>query len=165
MKAMRVTCVLILVALIAPLAGSARQQQQSTPSGSAQQEEDVREAVFRYQFKTLDFQVAFYFIAVDNKNPSQAFIDRFRENQPIVRGASEAKFEKKPIPGYVDKRTEKQGIMFRQEAIHWNSDSQAEVQGEIECGDLCNPSTGVYHVAREGDHWTVTSFDAGKPRS
>jgi hypothetical protein len=163
MKGVRLTCLLVLAALVAPLAGSV--QQQSAPAASAQQEEDVREAVFRYQFKTLNFQVAFYFISVENKNPSAAFIDRFRENQPIVRAASEAKFEKKPVQGYVDKRTEKQGIMFRQEAIHWASDTQADVPGSVECGDLCDPTTGVYHVAREGDHWNVASFDAGKPHS
>ena len=163
MKAIRLACALFLAAQLIPSAGMA--QQSAAPAAGAQQDEDVREAVFRYQFKTLDFQVAFYFISVDNKNPTPAFLDRFRENQPAVRGVSDAKFEKKPIPGYVDKHSEKQGVMFRQEAIHWVSDTQADVQGSVECGDLCNPASGVYHVARSGDHWSVASFDPSKPHS
>lgn len=163
MKGLRVTCVMLLAALLVPVAGVA--QQQPASASSAQQEDDVREAVFRYQFKTLDFQVAFFFISVDNKNPSQAFLDRFRENDPIVRGASDAKFEKKPVQGFVDKHTEKQGIMFRQEAVHWISDTKADVQGGVECGDLCDPATGVYHAERTGGHWDVSSFDAAKPHS
>jgi hypothetical protein len=163
MKAIRLACALLLAAQLIPSVGMA--QQAAAPAAGAQQDEDVREAVFRYQFKTLDFQVAFYFISVDNKNPTPAFLDRFRENQPLVRGASDAKFEKKPIPGYVDKHTEKQGVMFRQEAIHWVSDTQADVQGSVECGDLCNPVSGVYHVAHSGDHWSVASFDPSKPHS
>ena len=163
MKAARISKMLMIAALLAPLAGFARPQ--NAPAANAQTEEDVREAVFRYQFKSLDLRVAFFFISVDGKNPSAAFLDRFRDHDPVVRVASDAKFEKKPIQNYVEKHTEKQGIMFRQEAIRWVSDTQADVQGSVECGDLCNPATGVYHVARTGNQWTVSSFDASKPRS
>lgn len=143
-------------------------QSQSPAQGAnanAQNEDDVREAVFRYQFKAVRVQVSFRFVSVDNKNPAQPFLDRFRDDQPPVRPAGDAHYEKKPIPGYVDKKTSKQGILFKQGAIHWTSATEADVEGSYECGELCDPTNGVYHVAHTADGWNVSSFEAAKPRS
>ena len=172
MKARPALIFVVAVFLALPSLGFAQKQNAPAPqaqsqnaNANAQNEDDVREAVFRYQFKQLTVQVAYYFISIDNKNPESAFLDRFRENSPEVRPAADARYEKKPIPGYVEKRTDKQGIMFRQGAIHWNSETQADVEGGYECGELCDPATGVYHVAHSADGWNVTSFDPAKPHS
>ena len=176
MKARPALIFAVAVLLALPLFGFAQKQSAPAPQAQSQQpaqnananaqnEDDVREAVFRYQFKELNVQVAYYFISIDNKNPTQAFLDRFRENSPEVRPAADAHFEKKPIPGYVERHNDKQGIMFRQGAIRWNSETQADVEGGYECGDLCDPANGAYHVAHTADGWNVTSFDPAKPHS
>jgi hypothetical protein len=133
--------------------------QKTSPSPAAgAKDDDVREAVFRYQFKTLDRQADFYFIAVDNKNPNDEFLARFRDDVPVVKPISDARHEKKPVPSIVDKKTEKDGIIFRVGAIKWTSDTHAEVEGGYECGDLCDATNGTYSVTLQNGHWIVDSF-------
>jgi hypothetical protein len=168
MDGMKRVWLLSLAMVCGAIAPVARAQKQAAGPANNEVEDDVREAVFRYQFKSLQVEVSFYFVSVDNKNPGPALLDRFREDQPEVRPASDAKYEKKPVAGFVEKRTDKQGIMFRQGAIRWISENQAEVEASYECGDLCDPVSGTYHLTREGGHWNVSSFEAAsaaKPSS
>lgn len=145
---------LLASALVAPVALSQKDARPATSS----KEDDVREAVFRYEFKAVNRQADFYFIGVDNKNPSEEFLARFRDDVPIVRPISDARHEKKPVPSIVDKKTDKDGIIFRVGAVKWNSETHADVEGGYECGDLCDATEGSYSVTLQGGHWVVDSF-------
>jgi hypothetical protein len=146
---------LLAAVLVSPAVFS---QKDAGSSARATREDDGREVVFRYEFKVLARAADFYFIGIDNKNPSDEFLARFRNDVPIVRPISDARHEKKPLATIVDKRTEKDGIIFRTGAIRWTSETHADVEGGYECGDLCDATTGTYGVTRQGDHWVVDSF-------
>ena len=58
----------------------------------------------------------------------------------------------------VDKKTDKDGIIFRVGAVKWTSETHADVEGGYECGDLCDATEGSYSVTLQGGHWVVDSF-------
>jgi len=152
---------LLVLGLI--LAASVAAKTAPKGAGNASQparDDDVREAVFRYQFRNTGLSVAIHFIAVDGKNPSDAFLKRFRDDDPPVRPISESRVEKKPIRTVVDKKSGQSGIIFRVGTIKWISGEKADVEGSYECGDNCTGAAGVYHAVLQDGHWTVESFDA-----
>jgi hypothetical protein len=152
--------------LLAALAAAPAAQKNPSDPARLSREDDVREAVLRYQFKAINLLVAFHFIAVDEKNPSDAFLLRFEDDAPPVRPLSEARVVKKPMRSVIDRKTSKEGAIFRVGSIKWISDVKADVQGGYECGDSCDEKSGVFHVTRQGDRWVVEAFDpAGKPKS
>jgi hypothetical protein len=103
---------------------------------------------------------------VDDKNPSDAFLLRFQDDDPPVRPVSEARIVRKPMRGVIDRKTSKEGAIFRVGSIKWISDMKADVDGGYQCGDSCDEKSGVFHVSKQGDHWVVDSFDpASKPNS
>ena len=161
----RIFVLLLLgVAFVLP---SAFAQKDNRAASSSSKEDDVREAVFRYEFKAVNRQADFFFIGINEKNPSDEFMARFRDDIPAVRPISDARHEKKPIPTIVDKKTDKDGIIFRVGAVKWISETRADVEGGYECGDLCDPTNGSYSVSLEGGHWVVGNFtpaaSAAKP--
>jgi|ERR1700683_2092995 len=149
---------LILALLATTLLVPAARSQKDTHLTNSSKDDDVREAVFRYEFKAVNRQADFYFIGVDNKNPSEEFLARFRDDVPLVRPISDARHEKKPVPTIVDKKTDKDGIIFRVGAVRWTSDTHADVEGGYECGDLCDATEGSYSLTLQGGHWVVDSF-------
>src|SRR5271169_2410378 len=84
---------LLLVAVAAALPA----QKAADNSSHAAQEDDLRETIFRYQFKNTGLSVSYHFIAIDDKSPSDAFVKRFKDDDPPVRPISESHIEKKPI--------------------------------------------------------------------
>ncbi len=149
---------LILALFATTLLAPAVRPQKDTHQTNSSKDDDVREAVFRYEFKAVNRQADFYFIGVDNKNPSEEFLARFRDDVPLVRPISDARHEKKPVPTIVDKKTDKDGIIFRVGAVKWTSDTHADVEGGYECGDLCDATEGSYSLTLQGGHWVVDSF-------
>ena len=125
------------------------------------QDDDIREAVFRYQFKAINLQAGSYFLAVDNKNPSDALLGRFRDNLPVVKGVSDSRVLKKPVVTIVDKKNEQQGVIFHADHITLAGD-KADVDGGYECGDLCDVVHGTYHVVKDAGAWIVQGFDSTK---
>lgn len=157
---------LITLILLASIAVSPSLQKNPPDPEHPTRDDDVREAVVRYQFKVINLVVAFHFISVDDKNPSDAFLLRFQDDVPPVRPISEARIIRKPIRSVIDRKTSKEGAIFRVGSIKWTSDVKADVAGGYECGDSCDEKSGVFHVSKQGDHWVVDSFEpAGKPNS
>jgi hypothetical protein len=157
---------LLISLLLATLVAAPIAQKGAPESPRAAQEENIRESVFRYQFGNVALIFAYHFIAIDGKNPSEAFLQRFRDNSPPVRPISEAERVKKPMKMVVSKDDQKQGVIFYQGPIKWNSDTKVDVEGRFECGDTCDELSGVYHVSLQDGHWVVDSFDSGaKPRA
>ena len=147
--------------LLAAAAAAALPAQKAADDASrAAQEDDVREAVFRYQFRNAGVNLAYHFIAVDDKNPSDAFVKRFKDDDPPVRPISESKVEKKPIRTVVSKKDGQNGIIFRVGHIRWISDTKVDVDGSYDCADNCQGASGVYHAVKQDGHWIVESFNA-----
>ncbi|HEV2392285.1 MAG TPA: hypothetical protein VG146_07975 [Verrucomicrobiae bacterium] len=124
------------------------------------QEEDIREAVFRWQF---DHNVSGqqnkakgYFLTVGEKSgdPSDKFIKRFAHNKPPVRKRSECSAD--PGRGVLDKKTGERGLIFFVTSIKWNSDTEVEVKGGYyEAG--MSASGNTYALKKEKGKWKVTN--------
>ena len=147
---------LLLLYGLAALPGIAQK-----PADSNSQDDDIREAVFRYQFKAINLQAGSYFLAIDNKNPSDALLGRFRDNLPVVKGVSDSRVLKKPVVTIVDKKNEQQGVIFHADRITLAGD-KADVEGGYECGDLCDVVHGTYHLVKEAGAWVVQGFESSK---
>jgi hypothetical protein len=154
---------LVLFSLILAAAAAALPAQKAADdSARAAQEDDVREAVFRYQFKNTSISAAYHFLAIDDKNPTEAFLKRFKDDDPPVRPLSEARIEKKPIRTVVNKRDDQGGIIFHVGHIKWISDVKADVEGSYDCGDNCEGASGTYHAVKQDGRWTVGTFENSK---
>jgi hypothetical protein len=157
--------ILFAILLAAIAAAALPAQKNNGDSARPSEDDDVREAVFRYQFRNTGINLAYHFIAVDDKSPSDAFVKRFKDDDPPVRPISESRIEKKPIRTVVSKKDGQNGIIFRVGHIKWVSDAKADVNGNFECGDNCTGVTGVYHAVKQDGHWTVESFSATEKSS
>lgn len=151
--------------LLAAMAAALTAQKAGDESARAAQEDDIRETVFRYQFKNAEISAAYHFIAIDDKNPTEAFLRRFKDNDPPVRPLSDSRIEKKPIRTVVSKKDEQGGIIFRVGQIKWISDVKADVQGSYDCGDNCEGASGTYHTVKQDGRWAVDSFENSKKPS
>jgi hypothetical protein len=135
-------------------------QKSGGEASHSDQEDNIREAVFRYQFKSFDLLVAYHFISVNGKNPSAAMLQRLHGEQPPVLSVSDAERIKRPMKLIQNRNDYKQGALFNQGQIKWISDAKVDVDGGFECGDICDEATGVYHASRQENKWVVDSFDA-----
>lgn len=155
---------LLISFLLAALVAAPGSQKSNGESSQASQEDDVRATVFHYQFKNVELAFAYFFISVDGKKPSSAFLQRFRDEAPPVESISECVRVKKPIRGIVSRKDDKPGIIFNVGNIKWISATKADVAGGFECGDACTNQFGVYHVSRQDNKWVVEAFEvAPKP--
>jgi len=155
---------LLAVSVIAP----APQKAPPPPAnpGRAAQEDDIRESLFRYQFSAEPLVFEYHFIAIENKSPSRNFLERFNADTPEVAPISDVERIRKPLREIVNKKDQKQGVIFDQDAIKWISDTKVDIVGHSECGDTCEERSGTYHLSKQGDRWVVTSVDyTSKPVS
>jgi hypothetical protein len=103
-----------------------------TASARKSQEDEIREAVFRYQFdhnaSATKNNAAAYCLAIGKKDssPSDAFIRRFRGHNPPVRKVSECRYNKSTGEREVGGKT---ALTFQVSTITWRSDSEVEVKG------------------------------------
>ena len=159
---------ILISILMAAVLGAPALQKAAGGAPRTDQEDNIREAVFRYQFKSFDLLVAYHFISMYGKNPSAAMLQRFHGEQPPVLPVSDSEKLKKPMKLIQNRNDFKQGVLFNQGQIKWISDTKADVDGGFECGDICDEASGVYHVSRQENKWVVDSFDAapaaGKPK-
>ena len=119
-------------------------------------EDDIREAVFRYQFShnasAQQQQAGVYFLSVGrDEDPSGEFMDRFKGHRPPVERVSQASTQ---AGGVADKKTGRRGIIFRVTDIKWISENEAEVEGGYLEGSQ-SASSNVYRVRFERDGWVV----------
>lgn len=124
------------------------------------QQDDIREAVFRYQFahnaSGQQTGAAVYCLWVGEKatDPSDDFMRRFANHKPPVRKMSECKAD--PSHGVIDKRTGAQGLGFRATSIKWLSDIEVEVEGGYYEAGL-SASGNTYIVNKQKGKWVVSS--------
>jgi hypothetical protein len=147
--------------------------------------DDVREAVFRYQFEHngsgLQQRAAAYYLQIETgdrkeTDPSDAFMKRFARNNPPVHKRSEARvateeFEKErkdqEVPflfrlpqtfhdfGVIDRRSGREGLIFYQQSLNRITDTKVEVSGGYY--ESGESSSGnIYTVEKQNGKWTVT---------
>jgi hypothetical protein len=119
-------------------------------------EDDIREAVFRYEFahnaSGQQQNAKLYFLSVDkDKDPSDAFISRFKDHKPPVKKRSRATGEFEVI----DKETGERGLIFRATTIKQLSEDKVEVDGGYYEAGLSS-SGNTYAVERKDHKWVVT---------
>jgi hypothetical protein len=125
----------------------------------ASRDDDLREAIFRYQFQHnhsgIQQQAAVYCLSVSEKatDPTDAFTKRFEGNTPPVKKVSECSAS--ADKGVSDKATGGHGLIFRIGAITWRSSTEATAQGGYYEGGV-SASGNVYQVRRQGSAWIVT---------
>jgi hypothetical protein len=133
-----------------------------TPEGKSarvSQENDIREAVFRYQFRhnsSIQGQKAgVYCLSVGEKNadPPDDFMKRFAAFKPAVQKASDCSTD--PYRGVAEKRTGRRGVVFRVRSIKWVSETEVEVVGGY-FEDGLSASGNTYAVIKTQGKWTVS---------
>lgn len=121
-------------------------------------EDDLREVVVRYQVAKWDLNAKVYFVQINGKDPTAAFLQRFQDVDRPVKKKSESRQEKNVVGWVVDKKTKRKGVDFDTESIHWISERKVDIEGGYFCGGLCSAS-GKYHLEIEDGHWVVTGYD------
>jgi hypothetical protein len=130
----------------------------------AADQEDILEAVFRYQFSHNDSFIkssagAYYLslggtLNLKGTDVSDEFLKRFDGNKPSVLRYSEADVD--VVKGVTDKRTGVKGLIFEVRTIEWVSEDEVKVEGGYyENGT--SSSGEEYTVKREGGKWVVKS--------
>ncbi|MFZ0952766.1 MAG: hypothetical protein WAN17_10905 [Candidatus Sulfotelmatobacter sp.] len=123
------------------------------------QEDDVREAVFRYQFdhnaSGLQKSAHAYCLALgdNDDDPSGDFMKHFAHNKPPVRKASACHIASSSA--LVDSRTGKSALLFRITKITRISDTEYRVNGGYYEGNVSS-SGNNYTVRKDGEGWSVT---------
>jgi hypothetical protein len=139
---------------------------ESPISNRRQQEDDIRETIFRYQFAENGVQAAeVYFLSVPtgkekgdifnaSRNPSDEFVERFANLKPPVKKASASRFGG-PSGWVVDKQSGKRGVLFNTGSIQWISETEVEVEGSFYAGMLYARGY-TYTVKKAEGKWKVT---------
>jgi hypothetical protein len=123
---------------------------------------DIREAVFRYQFghnaSGAQQQAAVYFLEILSKDerssfdPSDEFMARFGDHRPPVRKQSQARPGKGSAP--TDRITGEEGLIFRAGEIKRISTDEVQVYGGYYEANLSS-SGNTYTVKRVDGKWKV----------
>jgi len=124
------------------------------------QEENLWEAVFRYQFAhngSGQQQAAhIYFIGItigtNRVEPSNEFMKRFANHMPPVKRLSACHFARGV--GLIDNKTGEQGLSFFISDIRWISNTEVEVMGGYYEAEL-SASVNLYTLRMKGGRWTV----------
>jgi hypothetical protein len=118
------------------------------------QEEEIAEAVFRYQFlhnaSGRQQNAKVYFLSLRYRNPSKEFMERFTGNTPVVSTVSECTED----DDIRDLQTDARGILFRITNIKWVTPTRGEVSGGYDEGRLSS-SGDTYYVEKRDGRWIV----------
>ena len=127
------------------------------------QEEDIREAVFRYQMAKLPREFRFitrikfpevYFLSVNNADPSPTFLARFRNDGPAVKARSAVKPRRFEV---FDKTTGKQGMILSADKVRWIAANQAKVETSWH-KDGRGGTFGTCLVEKQKSGWAVVYY-------
>lgn len=153
----------IVAAVLSLIANAQLPEGHTTPehmaSFTTREQEDIREAVFRYQFQhNSSIQgsgAAVYCLTIENNaDPSDDFIKRFAGSKPPVRKASDCSAD--AYKGTVEKATGKRGLIFRVRNIKCISPTRAEVVGGY-FEDGLSASGNTYTVTKSKGRWRVSN--------
>jgi len=140
----------------------------------AADEQDILASVIRYQMEewvregdknqadaktksdrsiasALNFRV--FFISLNGKDPTDEFLNRFRDIPRSIRKVSSEYPQKGPHTPR-DRTSDLTGIIFSADNVTWLNTDAVEVEGGYYCGGLCAAGM-TYRVQREGGKWVV----------
>lgn len=128
-------------------ASSTQDTQNSASSNRAAAEDDIAEAVFRYQFdhnaSAVQKGAEKYCLSLPGeKMPSVEFLQRFEGNRPPVVAADQCG------------RQSGKNLFFRVQKFDWRKDDEVWVRGGYWEGNLSS-SIELYQVVRKDGKWTV----------
>jgi cbb3-type cytochrome oxidase subunit 3 len=137
----------------------AKAQAQSASDLTAEEIDDIREAVFRYQFEhnasAQQRKAKVYFLSLGKgKAPSDLFMLRFKDHKPPVKPASMLASMK--INGAPGRGRVVNGLIFYVTSIEPVDEDEVEVAGGYYEGDLSS-SGNRYRVKRKGSRWVVVA--------
>lgn len=149
---------LVIIAILLSTVSTAQEHARNVGNFSQQEQDDIREVVFRYQFRHNSSiqvnKVAAYCLSVEKgSDPSDSFIKRFAGDTPAVRKVSECTAD--PYKGVVDKSSGKRGLVLRVKIIKWISQAEAEVVGGY-FEDGLSASGNTYTVTKTKGTWRVS---------
>ena len=124
------------------------------PADRMIQEDDIREAVFRYRIES-ENPSARVFLRIDGKDPSDTFMTRFAESNPPVKKSSGAYLKS---PSLRDRFTGEQAVDLSVGSISWISVDRVELPGSSYCGIRC-ADTGIYRVVKKNGRWLVEKYE------
>lgn len=139
------------------------QKQTTAHTFTKAQEDDIREAVFRYHMTKLPPQFPFitrikfpeiYFLSVNRADPSPTFLARFGNNKPPVKARSAVKPRRFEV---FDKATGKEGILISADAVRWIAASQAKVETRWH-KDGRGGTAGTCLVQQQKKGWVVIYY-------
>jgi hypothetical protein len=122
----------------------------------AAQEDNIREAIFRYEMKDRE---GIIFLNINNQDPSDSFMKRFSDVKLAVKKWSAIAPAEKPLQRWIyDRETGKPGVALSVGKITWTSDHGVIVTGGYYCGSLCAGAGDFYVIFKDG-RWVVEKFD------
>ena len=122
------------------------------------EEDQIREAVFRYQFEFnasgLGKTAGAYYLRIEgDADPSPPLIRQFEGHLPQVKAVSASELE----PGtaqVIDRESGLPGLIFWIEEIRWLSDYEVEVEGGYEEASESG-SVNIYRLEKIDNRWKV----------
>ncbi len=129
---------------------------QVTQPSREEQENDIREAVFRYILQECRNQEVCYLSFSgdarfrEDNDPSKEFMQRFRGHKPLMKKVSQCA----SLKGTGIKSPGKKEVILFVGAIKWISDIEVEAKGGSYLGSL-SAIGFIYRVVREGNRWVV----------
>ncbi len=130
-----------------------RYQMEGWYRGGDQSEKNAKTATERAIAKEMNFK--FFFVSVNGKDPTDAFIHRLRDIPRIIKKVSASESSKQWRFAVVDKSTRQRGIVFRANEIRWLDKDSVEVEGGYFCDGLCG-LIATYKLHRTKGEWVVT---------
>jgi hypothetical protein len=132
---------------------------------SASDQENIWEAVFRYQFDHNESGVSksistFCLSLIKDMDPTDEFIQRFATHIPRVKKQSECEISNRgasepDVVGYaIDKQSGHPALIFRIDKITWRGKNEVIVQGGYFSYSL-SAETSRYYLQKKGKKWTV----------
>jgi hypothetical protein len=144
----------VLVAMFS-FSGCLRGKIAADTAARAGQEDDIREAIFRYEMKD---RASIIFLDINNQDPSDSFMSRFSDVKLPIKKMSAIAPAKKPLQRWIhDRETGKPGVALSVGKIAWTSDHEVIVAGGYFCGSLC--AGGDFYVTIRDGRWVVEKFD------
>jgi hypothetical protein len=167
--------VILLFGFLFLLWGAARTEGRLDAVTRAASEEDIREAVLRYQMEDwirngdkgeaeakdqtekeiahhLNFKI--FFIETNEKDPTDDFMKRFHDIPRILKKSSGAEIAKVMRMPVVDKETQERGIIFSADRVRWQGKNHVKVAGGYHCDGLCGAGF-TFEVRFENGKWMV----------
>lgn len=152
-----VSIVGVLLAMFS-FSGCFRGQIGADAAARAAQEDDIREAIFRYEMKD-HRSPDVVFLSINNQEPSEAFMRRFSDVKLAVKKWSAIAPAKGPPQRWInDRETGNPGVAISVGKITWTSDHGVIVAGGYYCGSLC-AGGGDFYVTLKDGRWVVEKFD------